>query len=48
MLYLATFHVAQSVEGEASNLWFSGSNLAPFYLTVEFYECILGANDIDF
>ena len=45
---LITFHLAQSDEGKASNLWVAGSNLTPvllFTTLVEFYKCIImGAN----
>ena len=48
LTYLTTFPIAQSVEGQDSNLWVPGSNLALFYFFVEFNKCIFGANVRDF
>ena len=51
MTLVVTFRVAQSVEGQASSLWVTGSNTVPVLLFISFmkvYRCIFGANVIDF
>ena len=48
---MITFRVAQSDEGQASNVWVAGSKHEPvpiFISFVRFYKCIFGVNVIDF
>ena len=50
VLSLIIFCVAQSVEGNASNLWVLGASLVQvllFISFVHFYKCIFGENVLD-